>query len=103
MELINICFTKYFEEFSLKYDFKNQIYFASFHREMFPTILWIVGFCVTNVCQKQHINTTLSENKWNTYRERPDDPLLSCYMKDDGTWRCIERFSMDSVDPDDSY
>ena len=33
---------------------------------------------------------------------RPDDPMLSCYIRSDGLWECVRDADM-TLDPDASY
>ena len=41
-------------------------------------------------------------NKTKTYLERPNDPTLSCYLLENGLWKCVSDMDTD-VDNDDSY
>jgi len=36
------------------------------------------------------------------YKERPNDPALSCYLLDNGLWKCLRNEEY-RVDNDDSY
>ena len=63
----------------------------------------MTGFNIFTKVPMRPIINNKNETIWKVYPTRPDEPSLSCYMDENGKWRCIQDTDLDSSDPDDSY
>ena len=61
-------------------------------------ITMVLSFRFPTLVKMTHNN----ENKTMFFFERPDDPSLSCYLLDNGIWKCVSDTQY-KVDSDDSY
>lgn len=70
--------------------------------------MWIFNIYLTLIFLvkpnlRQNVFKLEYNNTWITFNIRPDEPTLSCYLKDD-LWYCTnDTFLNYNLDPEDSY
>ena len=66
----------------------------------------VLSFNIPAIIISNHKNiynkNSYKYNETKFYLERPSDPTLSCYLLDNGLWKCVNDIEY-KVDGDDSY